>query len=309
LSVINRNKSDLTFNSQLHSSKQSQAQQESFFKNINYFILKNYKPKLQLNATEVSVNNVTNRTLFFDPKGIAYSNRQNKIHYEGMKGTYIQRRGILHISKKVKMKMEENSSSLVAKEVIYNLNMGRIDARGDVKSKSISKMNGDKILVNSDRAISWTRRNETKYFGNVNGKVVRKRVYESPILYRSNKLHLKMNQHLINLEGDVVIKKQTFTARSRRGKLYLENYNKRLKYFALYDDVKVVEKVKLGRSVFLRKAFAEQLDGIVSEGKMVLTGYPKVYQQGDEIKGNKIILRENNDVVEVEDANSTFKSN
>jgi len=71
----------------------------------------------------------------------------------------------------------------------------------------------------------------------------------------------------------------------------------------LYDDVKVVERVETERATFERKAFSEKLEGISSEEMVILTGYPKVYQLDDFIKGNKIILRENNEVVEVDDAN------
>lgn len=44
----------------------------------------------------------------------------------------------------------------------------------------------------------------------------------------------------------------------------------------------------------------------MSENKIILTGYPKVYQLKDVIKGNRIILREDNEVVEVDDANTNF---
>jgi len=57
----------------------------------------------------------------------------------------------------------------------------------------------------------------------------------------------------------------------------------------------------------LRKAFGERLEGFTSLDRLVLTGYPKVYQEGDVIKGNKITLRINNEVVEVDDANTRFK--
>jgi lipopolysaccharide transport protein LptA len=308
LSVKNRNKSDLSFSTKVGQLNQNQSQQESFFKNINYYVLKDSRPQLHLDASEVSVNNTSSKTLFFDPKGTVFSKNQDRINFQGMKGTYYQKRSLLHISRNVKMKVVKNSSILTSNEVLYKINMGRMDARGNVKTRSVSKVSGDKILIDADRAISWTKMNETKYFGNVNGKVIRRRVYEDPVLFKSNKLYLKMDDHLISLSGNVELRKQSFKANARRGNVYLENYNKKLKYFALYDDVKLVEKVKVGRSRFLRKAYAEQLEGIVSQDKMILTGYPRVFQQGDEIKGNKIILRENNDVVEVEDANSTFKS-
>ena len=74
--------------------------------------------------------------------------------------------------------------------------------------------------------------------------------------------------------------------------------------------MKVVEKVKLEKdgsvSTFERRAFGEKLEGMMSESKIILTGYPKVFQQNDVITGNKIVLRENNEVVEVDDANTNF---
>jgi hypothetical protein len=45
----------------------------------------------------------------------------------------------------------------------------------------------------------------------------------------------------------------------------------------------------------------------MNENKIVLTGYPRAYQFDDVIKGNIITLRENNEVVEVDDSNTKFK--
>ena len=125
-----------------------------------------------------------------------------------------------------------------------------------------------------------------------------------------NKMKMDIVKSLVNLEGDVFLIKQQLKANSRRGEIFLENYNKKLKYFVLYDDVKVVEKVMLegiNSSSFDRRAFSEKLEGMMSEGRIILTGYPKVFQQGDVIKGNRITLRENNEVVEVDDANTNFR--
>jgi lipopolysaccharide export system protein LptA len=120
-------------------------------------------------------------------------------------------------------------------------------------------------------------------------------------------MYLDLNIGKIDLLEKVRLKKQQLKARSRRGEVYLENFNKKLKYFVLFDDVKVTEKVMLDGSSFERKAFAETLEGFTAEEKIVLTGYPKVFQMRDTIKGNKIVLRENNEVIEVDDANTNFQ--
>ncbi|OFZ68803.1 MAG: hypothetical protein A2451_14970 [Bdellovibrionales bacterium RIFOXYC2_FULL_39_8] len=112
---------------------------------------------------------------------------------------------------------------------------------------------------------------------------------------------------MINLDGDVYLKKQEVEAWGRRGEIFLENYNKKLKYFVLYDDIKLEETLTVGKDTLLtRKAFGEKLEGIMSEGLLFLTGYPRVFQGKDVIKGNRIILRQNNQIVEVDDANTNF---
>ena len=111
----------------------------------------------------------------------------------------------------------------------------------------------------------------------------------------------------MTLIGNVKLIKQGLTALSREGEIFMDNYNKKLKYYTLIDDVKLTEKVKLeDGSSFIRTAVAEKLDGLVAEEKNILTGFPKVFQQGDVITGNRITIRENNQVVEVDDANTDF---
>lgn len=303
LAYFNQNEKDLIFDNKSQQQR-NQALQESFFKNIDYYVLKEFDPYLHLNSSEVSMNSVTTRTLFFDPRGKVFSEDGEEVHYSGMKGTFNQKEGELHLDRDVFVSVKD--TELRSEFMVFNTVKGRVDAKGNVKTKSISKQNGDQIYIDADRAISWTKKNLTEYYNNVVGKIVRKRAYEDQVDFKSNKLYLKMDEQLIQLDQDVWLKKQPFIATSRRGDVYLGNYNKRLKYFALYDDVKLEEKVNLGGASYMRKAFAETLEGIVSEDKLILTGLPKVYQQNDVIRGNKIILRENNEVVEVDDANTKF---
>ena len=132
-------------------------------------------------------------------------------------------------------------------------------------------------------------------------------VYEEGIDFSSQELMAMMKKSVVELKGDVFLKKQQLNARSLRAEIFLENYNQKLKYYALSDDVKVVEKVAIGDGKFItRKAFAEKLEGYAQEKKIILTGYPKVYQQEDIIKGNKITMIENNEVIEVDDSSSSF---
>lgn len=110
----------------------------------------------------------------------------------------------------------------------------------------------------------------------------------------------------VEMKGNVTFKKGNLDASSNQGTLFLENYNKKLKYYSLSDDVKLQETLSLNGKPVMRKAFAEKLEGIISEKKVILTGLPKVFQEKDVIKGNRITIRENIETVEIDDANTNI---
>jgi LPS export ABC transporter protein LptC len=282
------------------------AESESYFEMINYYVLKDQRPQIHLDATELTLNTLTERTAFLEPEGVVFTKDQEPVHYKGKRGVLINNEGRLQLDEEVNIRL--NSSEMDSKQVIYFLNKEEMISTGDVKTKTITDAEEEKIFVNSDKVTSWTKTEKSRYEGNVRGHIKRRKAYEENIYFSSDTMDLDQKAHLAELEGNVRLKKQLVKASSLRGEIFLENYNKKLKYFVLYDDVKVVEKVMLEGSTeyFNRRAFAEKLEGFMGESLMVLTGYPKVFQQGDVIKGNKIILRENNEVVEVDDANSNF---
>jgi len=108
------------------------------------------------------------------------------------------------------------------------------------------------------------------------------------------------------MKGNVTFKKGNLAASSNLGTVFLENYNKRLKYYSLSDDVRLQETLSINGKPMVRKAFAEKLEGIISEQKIILTGLPKVFQERDVIKGNRITIREKIETVEVDDANTNI---
>jgi LPS export ABC transporter protein LptC len=295
------------------SKKQSTYDQESYFEDASFYRVQKGAPVLHLDSTEMTINSLTERSLFAKPRGVAYSKNGQPIHYEADEGYLIQKENKVYFNNKVIFKL--NKSKLKADNVVYYMAKDEVISKGNVYTESITtpkkkKKASQRIRVWSDEAYSWPSKNKSNYVGNVHGTVKRTKVYEESIKFKSDKLNVDMNTLKIDLLDNVQIKKQLLTADSLRGEIFLENYNKKLKYFVLYDDVKVVEKVELekdGRvSSFVRRAFGEKLEGIMSDSKIIITGYPKVFQQKDVITGNKIVLRENNEVVEVDDANTNF---
>lgn len=286
---------------------QDASASESYFTDVNYYVFDNGKSSLQLDAKELTVNSLTERVGFLSPIGVVFTDRGEPVYYSAKRGVLVQKSNILTLTEEVRLRLD--NSTLDSDNLIYDLKNDKINGNGSVRTTSRSIDGQDVIKVESNRVIAWPRQQKSTYLGNVKGKIERPKVYEENVDFRSEKMSLDMVKSLVNLNGNVYFKKQQLRAHSRRGEIFLENYNKRLKYFVLYDDVKVVEKVMLeglNSSSFDRKAFSEKLEGMMSEGRIILTGYPKVFQQGDVIKGNRITLRENNEIVEVDDANTSF---
>jgi lipopolysaccharide export system protein LptA len=257
------------------------SMQESYFKTVQYHVLEKGEPLFMLDADELTMNSTVGKTFFFKPKGFVFTGKGERVDLPDTQAN--------------------------SEKMIYEVKEDRVHLIGDVKTKTFYVEQGDWIYLDADEAYFWTEARRSRYLGNVSGEIKRKRVYEDSLSFRSNELYLNMNTLKADLNHNVFMKKQNLTATSRRGEIFLENYNKKLKYFVLYDDVKVIEKVMLDGKFINRKAFSEKLEGLPSESKIILTGYPKVYQLNDVIKGNKIVLRENTEVVEVDDANSKFK--
>lgn len=181
-----------------------------------------------------------------------------------------------------------------------------LDAKGNVNSFSINAKTNDQILVTSNDAFYRPEDQFFEYKENVKGKVERKRAYEESISFTTDLLTLSGLLSLAEMKGNVTFKKENLDASSNQGSLYLENYNKKLKYYSLSDDVRLVETLLLDGKPVSRKAFSEKLEGFISEKKVILTGFPKVFQGKDVIKGNRITIRENVETVEVDDANTNI---
>jgi len=288
------------------SNRGKQVREESYFKEVDYYVLRESDPFLRLKAQEMGIDHDRKRILFHDPQGVVYSKSNRPINFKGLWGKFNFGSNQIYLNKKVRLTMED--MQLDTDKLHYNLRTGYCTGTGNVITRKFSPVTKDKIRVDSDFVEVWTNNKRSHYQGNVSGVIQRKRVYETGISFSTNDLYLDLERLLAELKGDVLLKKQTITAKARRGEIFLDNYNKTLKYYALYDDVKVNEVfVPQGKSVKVeRKAFAEKVEGIVSEEKVVLTGNPKVIQGRDVIKGNKIVIRERNQTVEIDDATSKF---
>lgn len=273
---------------------------------VNYYVLRKTGPYLHLNAKELRLDPNEGKRYFDTPKGELFTADKSKVTYEAVKGIFDDKSERLYLFESVLLQMSD--SEIKSDELIYSKIKDEAYAKGSIKSYKMDLKTDDRIEITSDELFVKPSLKFSKYTGNVNGKILRKRAYEPPVFFGSNILTLETQQSLVNLIGDVWVKREGVHATSLKGEIFLENYNKKLKYYSLSDDVKVREIVNTrGGQTFKRESFSEKLEGIVGESKIVLTGYPKVYQERDILKGNKIVLFENSEMVEVDDANTTFK--
>lgn len=283
---------------------------ESFFKLVTYYSVENSKPFMELESVELSLSSTTGEVIAFDPLGTIYryDKKTDKalepIHFQSKNSRALLKKKEIFLENEVKIKM--NNTNLSA-EKISILSGGEIlYADKDVNTLMLVEKSTDNILINSHSAIFRPKEQTVEYRGEVNGVVKRKRIYEESLSFKADLLTFNAPLSLVEMKGSVAFKKDNLDAFANHGEVFLENYNKKLKYYALYDDVKLEERLVTNGKPMLRKAFSEKLEGLMSEKKIILTGLPKVFQERDVIKGNKIIIRENVETVEVDDANTNI---
>ena len=192
--------------------------------------------------------------------------------------------------------------------MLVNKTQNTMSAVGDVSAKLIDKLTKDKITISSRSMNSDLDKKVIHFKGDIQGVLTRNRRYEGGFSFTSELMTLNQLESQINLSKDVKLRRNNYDVDAQKAEIFLENYNKRLKYYVLYDDIKFVEKLKLKSGASrVRRAFAEKLEGFMSQGKIILSGAPRVEQDGDLIKGYQITLRENVELVEVDDSQSSFQ--
>lgn len=257
--------------------------------------------KLESDALEI----VDNLYLTFQtPRGILYDDT-SEIFYSANNGQLDQNEQILTLRGEVIVSQE---GADYASEIIkYNRNSKVIEASGGVDTQYLDPKSLDLIKLHSKELISYVGKQQMNLSGDVSGRIIRKRVYEGSLDFSSEELEFNYLESLIRLSKSVKIHRNNYDLSAGSAEIFLENFNKKLKYYVLYDDVKLREKITLSNNkVQERKAYSEKLEGHQRTGKIILTGAPRVEQGNDVIKGYQITLRENVELVEVDDAQSSF---
>ncbi len=281
-------------------------QSEHYFTGIKFYLLKNNAKEFNLHATELSYLNKQGKIIFFNPIGQVFDSKDVPTDYKGNRGIYTSNNDKLHLEENTYFK-NQAGGEMWADKVDYFIKKDSVLASGNVRTKNVDINTKDIIEINSTNFKGRPEEGSFHYQGAVTGSLTRAKIYEPGMSFGSSQLLGNRYKSEMQLRENVKVTRLAVIATSRNGEIFMENYNKKLKYFVLSDDVKVREKVigADGKS-FIRQAFGEKLEGLTNEGILILTGLPKVIQQGDTIRGNRIIIRENNQVVEVDDSNTNF---
>ncbi len=285
--------------------------EDSYFKEVWHFKMLNGLPLFQMQSKELVIDE--EYTLFdaYLLKGFYYSNQnEDPIVFQSDKARAF--------TEESKLKLHDNvfvstgRHEFKSNELMIFDNGKFFNGKGNIQTKSIitgaANIEADTstVLVKAHQINYSMPSDSVEYIGAVSGRVDRVKKYEESLIFKTDKMSMDGKLGLINLVGNVNLTKSNYELWSNQGEIILENYNKRLKYYTLSDDVRMREVSLAKEKPFERKAFAEKLEGWMNERKVVLTGFPKVIQDKDIIKGNRIILRENSESVEIDDANSSM---
>lgn len=277
--------------------------EETKFIDVNYYKLQNRKPSIELNSSELLI---TNETLlnFLAPFGTII-NEERKIVYTAKSGEMNQVTEVLTLDGDVDLKDE--TSSYLSDNLQYFGATDQLFGTGNVRSIVVDEKTGDKINLTSDKLSSILKTKILTLTGSVTGKIQRKLRYQGKMDFSAEYVEVNSPESVVKLTNDVKIRRNNYHISAGNAEIFLENYNKKLKYYELYDDVELEEKLSLqGDKDQLRRAYAERLVAHQKTGRIVLSGAPRVEQGKDVIKGYQITLRENVELVEVDDSKSNF---
>ncbi len=280
----------------------SLAPEYTRIKDLDYFHLVGGLPQMSLNAKEMRSlgENLAEFTL---PRGVYNYLQKNKtLRYQADEASYQKKKDLLVLTGNVQITSAE--LEYFAKKIKYYFKKDYLLGSGGVTFKGLDLKTQDQLEIHAESMKSNPQKQFTVFNEDVKGSLQRKKKYEGKMIFASQQLQLDGIKSLAHLDGDVKMSRDSYVITAGKADIYLENFNKSLKYFVFNDDVKVTETLRTPTGTSLRKASSERLEGFGKEQKMVLSGAPKVEHGEDIVKGYRITIRENMDLIEVDDAMS-----
>ncbi len=192
----------------------------------------------------------------------------------------------------------------------YDLKTKKFVGSGNVDTNSRHNISGDRVRIKSDEIEAYPEEKRSIVKGNVSGSIERKRKYEGKVNFKADMISADLNNEKIELDSNIELKRNNVTITANKSKIFVQNYNKRLSYYELNGNVVIKQKLKDPKTMksYNRMAFAEKLEGYAREKKIILTGTPRVESKNNIVRGSKIIIKENANLVEVLDSNALINT-
>lgn len=268
---------------------------------LEYFHLKNGEPSLSL-AADTMQSLGEERAEFERPRGVYVSSDKTSVFYRALHGDYRKDLGRLFL--KGDVVLDRLTTHYEAQQVVYHPKQDSMEGDGQVLIVHHLKKTGDKLEVRAQHMKGRLKQEWSLLNGQVIGHLTPKLKFKPPLNFRTRELELLGKDAEARLRGDVFFQREGMQVTAQNGDIFLENANKKLKYFVLNDDVRLTEQLQDDQGLpITRKAWAERLEGF-GEERMVLSGAPRVEQGKDVVRGYRITMREKLEFLEVEDSMS-----
>ncbi|MBY0518079.1 MAG: LPS export ABC transporter periplasmic protein LptC [Bacteriovoracaceae bacterium] len=269
---------------------------------LEYFHLDHGRAAMSLSAD--SMQSIGEEVAsFIRPRGTyAPDKKQSAVTYQAMSAEYVKARDSLKMLGEVKI--DHEASHYQADQVTYYPKKDLMTGKGHIVIDYTFQKSQQKIHMTSNSMKAKPKQDWAKLVGNVESVTTPKFKHQEGLNMKANEMELQGLNAQVSLKESVYFKRGGMIVTARNGEIFLEQTNKKLKYFILNDDVKVTETLMDANGMPLkRNASAERLEGF-GQDKVVLSGAPRVVQGKDTIKGYRITMREKMEFIEVEDAMS-----
>ena len=274
--------------------------------NFDYFLVQGGTPQVHLQGDEGVVPSDPNESLDVSvPRGEIYQVNSDNFHYQALKGQLFSHEQKVYLQEQVLLK--NPTSQLTGEKADYHFETKIFNIADNVHGVHRDEVKKQTLKIDAAQGQGLLGQDTYIFRHNVSGVIERDRKFEAPVFFRAQLVEAKMPENIIYLTDAVWIKQNRLEGEGLRGEIFLENYNKKLKYYGLYDDVRLKQNPLPGTlNGKIRYAQGERLDGFFQEKKIVLTGNPRLLQGGNAIRGTEITFFEDTDVVEAINSNSNI---
>ena len=282
---------------------------QDYFKNIHYyyFLWGKDEKNFHLRADELRNNVKTQRTVFVNPAGNVNLKGNRSLSYRGKRGHFEGDREKLYLEDDVFF--SDENSNIGCSRAVYATGKKELRLAGNVIGVTRFRDGQSSIRVRSAEALARPVSGYIGYSGGVEGELKSSKTQGEELSFAAETLDMYLHRQHLDILENVIFRRIRLEARGNRGEIFWNAKNENIKYYVLYDNVRLREKVfnRDGNGFFERSALAEKLEGALDDNRVVLSGRPRVVQLEDIIKGNRIILKKDSEIVEVDDASANFR--